>query len=1196
MRLDRLQILGFKSFADQVELEFQPGLTAIVGPNGCGKSNISDAIRWVLGEQNARFLRGKEMGDVIFNGTVSRKSLGMAEISLEMSNLGSLPSEYQQIQITRRLYRSGESEYLLNKKTCRLKDITDLFLEWGMNKRAYTTIEQGNIDFIINAKPQERRILIETAAGILKYKERKKEATHKMELTRGNLERLMDIKKEVENQRKLLQRQARRAKLYRALCQQTEEKETRYISLRSRILMFHLAQTQAAYQTLSDQEQAILARLRNQEAELEKSRLESMRLGSDFDRLQKELWEKESEKRHMEKRSEALIQEKTIREETLVRLNRERDALQVRKSNSQKVSLDLDSHMAQLESELSTREKRLKEIEEKRAGSQKVLDGIMAAIEKKRKALTECNTRISVIQNNLSHLRAKEGGMGRNISEKTDLEREMNREEETISNETASVRQKKGLLTAQIKTAETGCQEVEAERAHLSQKIKELSTTIEKQRDACARLKHRGDHLESLEINMEGFRAAVQYLLKDPSGRKTVAQVLNTEKEYECALEAVLGDELQGILIESKEEALSMIDDLKNSGKGKATFLPLVVNKPQQNGEVGAHMRSHPGFIGRLADLVQFPEAYRNLFERFLGDVLIVEDLKSGLGIEPHLDGMWHIVTLDGDIIRPEGTLKAGGTETRSVGILSRKREIKEIRQSSILEKERLDQFLKDQEGILKNSDELDQKIAEIRAEISKYETRVKDMEREQKYLDAEKEKLEQQKTRVILDKKQSEKDLIKVRESISDEEKRQENLRKDLETLEKEIRGLEAERDISQERQNETHQTFMEEGITLASLKERIQAIGREKRLSEESKSEWERDAARIGEESDEIKERIAVIEKEVDQYQKAIPLGRDQVIKAQEDLERIRGSFNRIKEMCIEHEESLKATRHDLDQIRKEIKSKEIEMTQWRTRLDDLKQDFSFIPQEAASEDEISPFESEVEALKNELERLRDRVQNFGVVNLAAIEEFQGIDERYRFLNQQTSDLQKALASLRSIINEINTTSRELFQSAFSQIRQDFQQIFSRLFDGGQAELHLEEDIDCLDAGVHIVAQPPGKRLQRIDLLSGGEKALTALALILAVYQLKPSPFCILDEVDAPLDETNVDRFLNLVQEMKEKTQFIIITHCKRTMLSVDSIYGITMEMAGISKVVSVKMDQVQGFYKTNIPRNKKYLEAVQ
>jgi len=1196
MRLNRLKILGFKSFADEVELDFQPGLTAIVGPNGCGKSNISDAIRWVLGEQNVRFLRGREMEDVIFNGTTSRKPLGMAEIILELTNLGSLPLDFPHIQITRRLYRSGESEYLLNNKACRLKDITDLFLEWGVSKRIYSTVEQGNIDFIINAKPLERRVLIETAAGILKYKERKREAVQKMELTRGNLDRIQDIRTEVENQRRSLLRQAKRARLYKTLCQRAAEKEERSLVLRSRILRHHCERTCVGYQAMADQEQGMLVRLRGREAELEAARLESTRLGSDFERLHKDLWERESEKRQMEKRMESLVQERQLREEAMGRCVRERDALQSRSEQGKKAVQDLEGQAARLNEELAAREEGRKGIEEERNRFVRQAQDVQEGLEGRKRNLAAARTRMSLVQNNLSHLRPRETELKRGIAEKSKAAEDASMHEERIKGEIGEAKKKREILVAQMKAAEDVCAGLNSERDGISASLRDLSSRIEKQQEVCARLKHRKGHLEELEMRFEGYRSAVRHLLGDGAA-KTIAHLISTDERYEYALESVLGDDLQAIPFESRENALDMIRELRSGEKGKATFLPVSIEQSRDISEVPPPLRSHPGFVGRMIDLVRFPEKYRHLFERLIEDILIVKDFESGLDMERHSPLQWRFVSLAGDIIRPDGSLFGGGSEHPSGGLLSRKREIQEAGAQLVEEGGSLDRLLKEQEQLSRAREDCERRIADLRAEIQKYDHRLRDGDRDQRYLSGEREGIERRRKRLLSDIQQLERDHASLRQSITREEEREKGIAGEITLIQGEITEWEESWGRMQKDQNALNQAYMDEGIALASLKERIRAFDRERESAGLAHSERERDLDRVERESEGIRARIAEINKEGARLDTQIPQCRDMVMKRQEDLERVRGLFNQAKERVIDIEEALKSTRRELDEIRKHLKAREVEAAEWRTRLEELHRAFPSCPEQgAALQEEIESHESEVKDLKAQLERLKERMQRFGSVNLAAIEEFQVVDERFQFLTRQTDDLRNALESLQSIIKEINTTSRELFQDAFQRVNEYFHAIFSRLFDGGQAELRLEEGMDCLEAGIHIVAQPPGKRLQRIDLLSGGEKALTAIALMLAVYQLKPSPFCVLDEVDAPLDETNVDRFIRLIQEMKEKTQFIIITHCKRTMMSVDSIYGITMETAGVSKIVSVRMDQAQDFYAAAIPQKEGFAEAVQ
>ncbi len=1210
MKLDKIRIFGFKSFADETELELSSGFLAIVGPNGCGKSNICDAIRWVLGEQSARILRGKEMGDVIFNGTATRKPLGMAEVTLELTNLGSLPLEFRNIQITRRLYRSGESEYLLNKRLCRLKDITDLFLEWGISRRVYSIIEQGNIDFILTAKPQDRRILIETAAGILKYKERKKETEQKMEQTQANLIRLKDIITEVENQRSTLHKQARQARAYQGICRKSEEMEKRYLILRYKLLGFHLAQAKSLYEDICDNEGALLNALTSSEVEREKSKLEAMTLETDFENLQKGLWQLEGEKRQMEKRLESLSQEKKFREENLMRLAKETGLIRDKKAQAEVSIIAIIEQLNQLQAELSRRQEKYKLLKEERGAYQSIENKISNDIERKRKNLIEINKQVNLVQKKLSHLKAKEDALRLRISENTDEERDIIKGEIRINDTLNQMIKEKEDLLSQITLSHKIKERAEKEQAGLAGTLEDIQERIDKQRDICAGIRHRLTHLEELEKGFEGFNIPVRHLLKDYSGgrRKILAQVLHTENRYEPAIEAILGDHLQDIIIRSRQDAIGMIKELKSSGHGKATFIIEHMNPPDGLKDINPALKAHPGYIGKVIDLVNYPEEFHNLFSFLLGGTFMVTDIEAAMEIERMVmeidgkrganNGTWDIVTLEGDIIKHEGIITGGGIKSqKSQSLLSRKRELGEMKEALIRENGKLELLVKEKEIFSKELKCFNEELEKIKTQISQLDGKKRDLDRDTKHLENEKERLLNRKGRISCNQKKWESDLKNIEQEIITESKKDDDLLRDWKQMEKEIEELQGKWNEAQEKGKAIDQAYMEEGIALASLKERIYALEREKGGAGDSILEAEKNLAKITNETGEIKMRIAGAEKDIRSLEDKLPESRERIMKQQEQLEGLRISLNAIKERLIEQEEQIKPVKHELECLRKQAKTQEIEVAQWRTRLEELERTFSIAyPDDTVASEDVPSCEKELEHLQEGLNKLKVRIQNFGPVNLGAIDEYQRIDERFQFLSRQILDLQNALDALKKIIKEINTTSRELFHGTFAKVNKSFNELFTRLFEGGFAELRVEEGIDCLEAGVDIIAQPPGKKLQNIELLSGGEKALTAIAFIFAIYQQKPSPFCILDEVDAPLDETNVDRFLRLIKEMKEKTQFISITHCKRTMMEADALYGVTMEKPGISKIISVKLDRPADIYIAPAPQKKEYQELVQ
>ncbi len=1212
MRIKRVELVGFKSFCDRMRIDFQNRITGVVGPNGCGKSNIVDALRWAMGEQSARHLRGKTMEDVIFNGSDSRGPSGMGEVTVTFDNDGRMPVEYldyTEIAVTRRLHRDGTSEYLINKVPVRLMDITNIFLGTGVGTKAYSIIEQGRIGIIVSSRPEDRRHFIEEAAGITKYQRRKKTAERRMDRTRQNLLRVSDVLEEIGKRLSSLRRQARKAERYKLYREELREIELWAAAHRMLEQMAEEKFQGAKLAELTQQRELVQADQDRGEAELETARVTIMEEEQKVNESQEQLY--------------TLDNRVKLNEQNIQFQTQEADALEQRASEERGEVKDLRAQVADSQEDLTHAREQVKVLSRRRSvlgdalgHREERLDDMRADLVQVREVLEQEKGEVTgaertVAQNDamvralqqrrkdvLERLDSRRQEMGR-VAERTrelsDTARILEQDLETLRENVDDLDQRRQQIKARIGEAGMDAQRGEAE--------------LEVLRDELHRRAAKLESLKEFERKYEGFSRGTKAVMKRLNGNAKdegvqglVADKVEAAGMYETALEAVLGQRLGTIIVDNDRVGLEAIEFLKANAEGRSTFInrwskhnsiferaPVgFVWEPggTEGGgdQVGDSLQCAAGVHGPMLKLIAFDREYVQVAEGLLGDVLVVENLKSALDLWDGLEDKT-LVTLDGEILGPDGTLTGGSIDAELAGVLRKKREIKEqtaiIAEMEAQFKQALDKHLSLKTELAGLDQALEQATHEAHQEDKEILTRDKDLSR----ITSEMETLGQRQSELVHEKG-------KMRRVVEEMDEQERELCRETDEC---LACIQLASDMVY--------LLAREDLRLGAVVDDASAEVTNARvgLAQVEAQCWamEENVRRIDEVIGERGDRIQRLEESAStDDQRAVEL-RGQAQRLQEELEELvtkrarkkdelearRTAYDELQGELGEQDVALKSVRSELTGLEKEIGTLQIrlsELAMGKRHLEEQVRERA----DSANEELMSilvDYHLRPPVTGEQLDRmakLRQLLDRFGPVNLTAIDEFEELSERYEFLSTQRDDLEGALTQLQRAIQKINRTSRRRFKDTFDLVNNKFQEIFPRLFNGGRARLTLTEPENLLETGVEIVAQPPGKKLQSIDLLSGGEKALTAVSLIFSMFMVKPTPFCLLDEVDAPLDEANVVRFGEIVSEMSSNSQFIIITHNRRTMEIADRLYGVTMEEPGISKLVSVNLDEGQSY----------------
>ncbi|MBI5328289.1 MAG: chromosome segregation protein SMC [Deltaproteobacteria bacterium] len=1190
MKIKKLEAHGFKSFVDKTSLAFPKGVTGIVGPNGCGKSNIVDAIRWVLGEQNARHLRGKLMEDIIFNGSESRKPIGMAEVVLTLSNEeGIAPAEYvnfTEIEIARRLYRSGESEYYINKVQCRLKDIVDLFTDTGIGTRAYSIIEQGQVGWLVNAKPEERRALFEEAAGINKYKHRKDAAMRRLEATRQNLTRVNDIIGEVRRQMNSLNRQAKKAERYNVMKEELKRFELFLASEEYKTLMGKKSEAEKKLEMLKDKEIELTTVISQKTSGLEDIRVRYLKEEACLKVVRQRVFEADSQIKDKEQGVQLIelrIGELKRNEERLIR---EIEGLKTQQDAVRQESLWLDGFVSEINAEVEGQEARLlneenslKEVERKSRESE-----VRSHELRKRKG--DIGNMANQVKNNIAvYLKDEERlnlTVGKALREKEELEKksqesgvrsqELRNRKEEIETGKLNIEKTHELTSEQLKDSENRLIQRDNELKHLKEEFSHTSSRLHT--------------LKELEKNLEGVKDGVIAIMfnreEDTPDYKRihglVADILETSARYEKAVEAVLGERLQYVIVESQHEGVEAVQYLKAQAKGRGSFVPLKEAKIKSS-ESGVRSSESNAYQNteQLLSQVKIKDGYHPIAQYLLGDVLLANNLNDAIALWKSNGFDKTFVTLEGEMIDPHGVITGGYSNGSDGGILQKRREIKELSIAVVDLEARIgktdEEIKRLRQEIESNKINLDRlksdghskeiEMVNIEGELKREEAETSRMKQRLEILQSEINEAGEELEAISVKKGQS----LKERESIEADYQEVENA---LQIMAGEVSNLFKQKD-------ELSGLVTNIKIKLASSRERLEGI----------KTQIKDKQGLVADIEKRTIERLAEIKNDSEEIA-------EQEIKAAKikvELEEALRTRDDIRREDIRQEEALNQTTRDgeqlegilnginrqVAQLQEDANSTNLNLRETELNLGHLAE--KMIERYGVSVDNYTPVEDilimEREVIAARIDELRTQIGELGEVSLGAIEEYKELETRHQFLLDQQMDLNNSVDTLHKAINRINRTTRERFRETFDAINLKFQEVFPKFFQGGRADLRLVDEGDLLESGIEIVAQPPGKRLQNISLLSGGEKALTATSLIFSIFLIKPSPFCLLDEVDAPLDDANIDRFNGFLKEMSKKSQFILITHNKRTMEIADTLFGITMEEPGISKTVSVQLN---------------------
>ena len=1183
MYLKRLELQGFKSFADKTILEFKTGITSVIGPNGSGKSNISDAIRWVLGEQSMKSLRGSTSSDIIFAGTQSRKSLGFAEVSIVIDNTDSkLPIEYNEVTVTRKLYRSGETGYFINKTPCRLKDILELFMDTGIGKDGYSIIGQGKIDAILSNKSEDRRNIFEEAAGIVKYRTRKQESEKKLEQTKLNLLRINDILSEIEANIEPLKIQSEKAKKFLDLREELKGIEVGlflYNIETYKQKLEEIAENMEVFQSQYDDEDKKQEKIRNLKdalkVEIEEitTKIEEMqnigfessnkieKINSDINVAKERI---ENNKQNSERYKNEI--------EDVKQRNTE---LEEEKKQKQDKKTNLSANREKFEKELAEKEEELKKLTDKLSGKELEIEEkkkkVEENIELKYEIANEINTQDVNYENFDKRQKAIKGEIASTISELDEARFGKN----DISKGFYEIDKKRNDVLKKI-------EEIAQKKEESTTKLKEYDTKINTLTYDLNMKNSRHKFLIETEKEKAGYVNSVKSLLqecdKDGTLKKgmdgVLANLISVEKEFETAIEMCLGAALQNIVTETEEDAKKLIEYLRKGNLGRASFLPISAVKGKKLDKIND--KGIDGVVGIASDLVKFNKKYEQIVLNLLGRTVIVEDMDSAIALAKKNSYSFRIVTLKGDLINPSGAMTGGSVSQKTVNILGRGREIESLaKQIKKIEKEIEDiteekvKYEESVENVLSNAEQLDKQLQEIeityateKQKVVSYEENISKIEVRLQKLKDETAGIENERKENREIKKQKEEEIAKLTKEIEELNEVIEKFALDNKDSQKYIDDLNF--DITNLKISVS--SFDESNVSIDEMLERIDLDIKNNNTSIENK---ENQIKSIEEENKTLEQNIVDFNTQIENIKKEVANGSDIV----EELKKSRVDKN--KEL-----ESYEGKINEKFKVLEDLKEQLVKLDVKKTKLE---QDIEQIVNNLWEEYEITPNNAEgfdrpanIAVAQKQVHKIRNEIKNLGSINVDSIEEYKKTKERYDFMSEQRLDLENTGAKLRKMIADMTETMKEQFAEKFAVINKNFNEVFVELFGGGKAELILEDESNILECGIDIRVQPTGKKLQNMMLLSGGERAFTAIALLFAILKINPSPFCILDEIEAALDDVNVYRFADYLKNFSKDTQFLVITHRKGTMEAADTVYGVTMEENGISKLLSMKLSE--------------------
>ena len=1180
MYLKRLELQGFKSFADKTVLEFMPGITSVIGPNGSGKSNISDSIRWVLGEQSMKSLRGAKSLDIIFAGTQNRKSLGFAEASLVFDNSdGALPIEYTEVTVTRKIYRSGETGYFINKVPCRLKDVLELFMDTGIGKDGYSIIRQGKIDEILSNKSEDRRNIFEEAAGIVKYRTRKQESEKKLERTKLNLLRINDILSEIETNIEPLKAQSEKAKKYLNI---REELKNIEIGL----FLYSIEKYKKELEEIVKDEEIYNSQLSDEEGKLERIKQLKEELKNEIDEITLKIEEMSNIGFESQKEIEMLNSD----------INVANTRIANNKENTVRYEKEIEEAKQKLESlkeEIEQKKQKRENLKENKIKYQTELEGKEAELAKLTKTLSDKELEIEGYKQTVET----------NTDKKYELQSEINTQE--INHENYEKRQKqiKNEITNYISELDStrlqkeeiakefyeiegkrnkivsNLEGINSQKEEADKKIKAYETNINAYQSEERIKQSKLKFLIETEKEKEGYIKSVKSLLKDCENIKelgkgmhgVLANIIEVPEQYQTAIEMCLGASLQNIVTETEEDAKKLVEHLRKNNLGRASFLPITSVRGRKLDKIKGHEK---GVIGIASDLVKYDKKYEQIITNLLGRTVVVDNMDTAIKVAKQNGYTVRIITTQGDVINPSGAITGGSVAKKTVNILGRGREIEKLEKEIANLKSKIEAIIKEKEqyeesieDIIENATSLEkelqeidityatekQKLISVEENISKIELRLNKLKEESNSLETEKENS-------INKKEEIQKDIIELNEETEklskiineyvelnkDNQKYIDDLNFDITNLKISVSSFDESESSIEELQERINGEIEATNISIKNKEKQIEQI--------------KQDNFNLGQSIEEIQEKIATIKEEVKNSGSKIEELKTKRIEKNEKLSKQENETTEKFKVI----EDLKAQIVKID-VKKTKHEDEINVI-----INKMWEEYELTPnsvQDYKKPENVALTQKNVNSLRKELREL-------GSVNIDSIEEYKTMKERYDFMSEQRVDLEDTMAKLRKIIADMTQTMKEQFRTQFAIINKNFAEVFKELFGGGNASLKLEDEENILECGIDINVQPPGKKLQNMMLLSGGEKAFTAIALLFAILKINPAPFCVLDEIEAALDDVNVYRFAEYLKKFSSNTQFLVITHRKGTMEAADTVYGVTMEENGISKLLSMKL----------------------
>ena len=1183
MYLKNIEVQGFKSFAQKINFEFHNGITGIVGPNGSGKSNVGDAVRWVLGEQSAKSLRGGNMQDVIFSGTETRKPLSYASVAITLDNSDhKLPVEFNEVTVTRRLYRSGESEYLINGSNCRLKDINEMFYDTGIGKEGYSIIGQGQIDRILSGKPEERRELFDEAAGIVKFKRRKNTTVKKLEEERQNLVRVTDILSELTRQLGPLEKQSETAKIYLAKREALKELDVN-------MFLLEYSSTAESLKELGEKHRLAQENLEDTQKEYEQTRVE-------YDRLEQELEELNTrmDALRMESQEQALHKQQlegqinVLNEQILAgvqnedhyrgRLKTIEEELAVREASRK----ELEEEKSDLYSQLKEVRSRLKDEEEKLNTAQEYIRTCTQAVEEGKNEIIE-------ILNSRANTKGKaqrfDAMMEQADIRKAEISQRILRlksEEEEQQTILRKAQEQYDSITESIHSANEECDRLNQEVGNIQEKLKEQTVQLEKQQTSYHREASRLESLRNLTERYDGYGNSIRRVMEQkervPGIQGVVADLIQVNKDYEVAIETALGGSIQNIVTDNEQTAKTLIEFLKKNRYGRATFLPMSSISPR--GEFSPREAlKEPGVIGVASELVTTAPQYQQIARFLLGRVLVVDHIDHAIAIGRKYRHSLRMVTIEGESLSPGGSMTGGAFKNNS-NLLGRRREIEELEKGVAKLKSEVAMIQKAMEDNRNRRNVLRDAIADFQDKLRQQYIEQNTAKMNIAQQEEKAEEIRGGYEQINRDKEQIRRQMLEIRQDHEQIARELESSRQDEQELESFIEEKQAELDQWKEEETKLTRELEEIRLQASSLDQKNQ-------FDQENMNRLNSETQTLKNEQKSIYESLAHSSEEMEQKKLTIQELKTEAansgIQAQEAKLQLEKWQKEKEERNGKHKEFFEKR----DQLSSQIGLLDKECFRLKSQMDKLEEsreerisymweEYEITPNNALSyrKEELT----DLPEMKKQVAQIKEEIRRLGSVNINAIEDYKDLLERHTFLSGQYNDLITAEKTLEQIIQELDEGMRKQFTEKFAEIQREFDKAFKELFGGGKGTLELDEEADILEAGIRITSQPPGKKLQNMMQLSGGEKALTAIALLFAIQNLKPSPFCLLDEIEAALDDSNVGRFAGYLQKLTKNTQFIIITHRRGTMNAADRLYGITMQEKGVSTLVSVDLVENQ------------------